>query len=1152
MRRKELIKRVAAMMMAVTVVATSVSMGNTVSAYATDTVVNDRVDDLDLEKDYIGAEADCFNNIEKSNNEIAETMEKLADDAQQKANEAAQKVNELKKTIDELGVDETSMGELEKIAENAKQTAEEATEKANNDYTTASGAVGKAEQAGNTADSYNEKVINDQKNANEITVEDISSDVSDKKEAAVAAADQAEALLKVALEAENPDSTVEVGEDEKTVEEIVDMVKAEAAKAGEAADKASEMVTQKEKELSDAILQYNIYAMTYGLPLYGEKTVTYDVEKMTDEDYAALGISDETTIASIKGAQSSRESFDANVKAVNETKIEEITEEVEDAKQAAEDAIAAADKASEAVSSAKALVTNDEGTGYADIAIDAAEKTINYETNPADTALNAAKNDVETANATVEAMETALEKVKEEQEAVKSQQQSKIDDEYKPALEIINGYEEEVANNRKIVEEMEEGTGWFGLGASEIKQAEDKIEDIDDNIAEIQSKINKGYYKNMWSGKKVYYTDSEIASFKAQIESLEIQKKEPQAVVDKYNNAKNARKTAEDNIKKQPKTRKQLENDIETAEKAIQAADNVIKNAETKVSDAQKVVEEKEKIYTEKKDIYDTKVAERDAAIEEANAMLKGEATENIVNNIEKVLSQYSDGINQVEYDRELNAWANTVLKKYENNVQWSWKFWETISDVVDVQGDAKATRKFMDDEYKASYWNKLFNELGITQWAVSTAEREAVMEAIIDGYRDAMIPYEKELAIIDARFAEEMANEAKNAFDGENGYDATIAGIGTIVSDASNAIALADADISKAKNTYDEALENLNEAKEKVKDMSLSKFDISSLNAMIAEATEKLNDAKTALSVAEASKAAAETYRDWAIELVKEHISSDYAKTDDNGKFVGKDAEDYSLEAVGEEISVPYSIYRAYTQKLLENYDRATNESSIDGMELNEDKILYWLTEKNDNGNIVLTGEYVTSPKKSGTYFIGYEFKNDDGEYKVNGYMLKYTKPNPGKNPENGGNNGNNSDNNETNNGNGGTNTGANETVINTVADAGNGTGANGTGTGRGTGRLVDSVDADEEGIADLEEDAEEEKEAAPDENLEKEKESEGNKGTVEIDENETPLSATAEEESAFPWMVLVAALLLAATVVVVCASRKKVNTADAKAKIK
>lgn len=67
--------------------------------------------------------------------------------------------------------------------------------------------------------------------------------------------------------------------------------------------------------------------------------------------------------------------------------------------------------------------------------------------------------------------------------------------------------------------------------------------------------------------------------------------------------------------------------------------------------------------------------------------------TSNIIDSVKKALSDGSDGINQVEYDKELNAWANTTFDKYDD-VTLSWKFWETAAEIAKIYDDAQGYQK--------------------------------------------------------------------------------------------------------------------------------------------------------------------------------------------------------------------------------------------------------------------------------------------------------------------------------------------------------------------------------------------------------------------------------------------------------------------------
>ena len=86
-------------------------------------------------------------------------------------------------------------------------------------------------------------------------------------------------------------------------------------------------------------------------------------------------------------------------------------------------------------------------------------------------------------------------KVEKEQAVVKQEQQQKID-EANSALKVIEGYEIQVKDNQDVIDDLTAGTGLLGWFPSKYDKAQSEIENLNDEIDDIQAKINAGgYYK---------------------------------------------------------------------------------------------------------------------------------------------------------------------------------------------------------------------------------------------------------------------------------------------------------------------------------------------------------------------------------------------------------------------------------------------------------------------------------------------------------------------------------------------------------------------------------------------------------------------------------------------------------------------------------
>lgn len=386
----------------------------------------------------------------------------------------------------------------------------------------------------------------------------------------------------------------------------------------------------------------------------------------------------------------------------------------------------------------------------------------------------------------------------------------------------------------------------------------------------------------------------------------------------------------------------------------------------------------------------------------------KKEAGEKLeaIDDVKKALSDSSDGINQVEYDKELNAWANTTFDKYDE-AKASWKFWETIKEYADIYDDAKDTRRWMDNEYNASKVQEIFNYLGITQWAVSTAQREAAMDAIIKAYRENMAEYEKQLAAINAQDAKNSAEaSAKAAEDIAKTAEASK----NAAQAAENVISTAQDTITAAEDTYNDAKAKLDAVKAAAKNVKTpTTLELQRLFEQIQKAEQKVKDTEESLKEAVAAKNAAENFNKWADSLITGQYTRAYAQAaaDENGKktpltenlknydtsndkVISRPTSDFVCVSKGtSSVKVPYTIYRDYVNLMYqEDYDSKPRGKGIStGSKMD---VIYW--EVGTDGK--LSGNYFTSLDElttGSTYFIGYTFKYENDGYHIDGLMYKY-----------------------------------------------------------------------------------------------------------------------------------------------------------------
>ena len=981
------------------------SMG-TMTVYAVDS----HVEDCDLEKERVESGAERFNDQESSKDPAAEAALTKAEEAKAAVDEAEKTVEDLQKTIDSLDVEnkteaagkkgtgeESSTGTV-KSAEDAAAAAEKAAAEAKK---TTDQAEAKKEEISKTAEDYNKTFDGNQQAADGVTAEDLTSVkgeggaagtdlndyVKDQAEEAKKKRQEAEANLKEALKGDSAtDKVLTDSGEEKTVGELVGEVDQAAADAAKAADDAQRAVDQANQNVADAKVRYNAYAMMYGLPLYGETEVTYIYDAA---GFEKAGITDAALQAEIQKQAADREAVKAGKEEIAKTDIVKLGEEIQNAKDTAdtalvtaEDAAAAAREAAKAAEDAKELLTNEEKTGSVDRANAAAEEATDAEVKAAEAEKADAEKAVKDASdkkAEVEADQAKTEAEQDKIIADKTKEKSDCEADLKTVNDTIKEQEKKKTDAEKIIDDLED-EGFLSLGTAEIDKAR--------SIA--GTPVGK---RNKYLGHKVTQEDIDKAN----------------ATIKKYNDAKADKKSAESELTDKKAEKTDLEKKITDADSAIaaarqtkQAAADAADAAQKELDAANTVLQKKEKAYQNQADARDKRVEQADKAYEE---MLKN-GTSDIIDSVKKALSDSSEGINQVEYDRELNDWANTTFDKYDE-VKVNWKIWETAAEIAKIYDDAKDVRRWMDDAYNASKVEKIFNYLGVTQWAVSTEQREAAMDAIIKAYRENMTEYEKQLAAIQAQDAKNSATASETkaeqmAASAEAAKNAAV--------EAENAIRESRDTIADAEKTYEDAKDRLADVKEAAKNIKASStLDLQRLFEEIQRAEQKVKDTEQSLKEAIAAKNAAENFKKWADSLITDQYMRAYvqAETDENGKktpltenlknydtandkVISRPTSDFICVSKGtSSVKVPYTIYRDYVNLMYQkDFDAKPEGKGISTGSTMD--VIYWAVDAGGK----LTGEYFTSVDeltKGSRYFIGYTFKHEKDGYHIDGLMYQY-----------------------------------------------------------------------------------------------------------------------------------------------------------------
>ena len=869
----------------------------TMTAYAEGNEINNYVDELNLSKEYVDSDKAEYHNDEAA--EVAQNSDsvKAMNEQVNKAQEAVAKADAAVTDAENAVTDATNAALAAKAAASDAEKAEKDATKAANDATEKVKVL-EDKKTSEGIEDYNKQVAADQKNVDNNVEADAS--VKTATDAATTAANEADKAkdaaeaAKIALEKALDVDTDKVNQE---VQDAVDEANAAAKAAADAAEAAKDAKKTAEAEANKIIAEYNLYAMSYGLPLYGETSVTYSDEdakaaveaagmvyqagKKADLEKEVKEIND-TTLATEKA------NADAAVKALDEAQ-----EALATAESSAKDAADAAAEAAKAAAEADATADG------------AADAVNNYYVTPAQEAVDATNQAIDEKKNEISNLNTTLENAKAAA---------------KPNGEAA--YSKELAAKKSAMDKAREAyeacPDWRFLSKSDLEK--------------------------------------------------------------KYNDARKAYNNYNTQSKKDEVVKNYIDNDaaVSSAASAVTAANNEL----VKLNEQ----------YAAQAGVLAAETAAKEAYIQKAAKNAQTEAREEFVKEIEKILSDYSGEINQIDYDEDLNAWANDTFN--------TWTLIESI--------DKGYVRHELTDKYVDSALERIFNTLGITQWIVSTDSAEEVMAAARKAYRESIEDYYEELATVEANWAAMDTEAAKKAVEAEVKKMDTV---NATISDAKNVMENAADKLDEAQDTFDAAEKRLKELKDSVNGKTFDTVTLKALQDKIEAAQAAVKAADDELKKAEIQKAAAQNYANWADQLVKDHYTRAYAqaaKDADGNKVplsenlkqydlknddvISRSSTDFVCVSPGtNSIKVPYAIYRDYVEAMYEKY-QADKVNSGKGTSTGDNMdVIYWVVDENGK----LTGEYFDAidDLNTGRYFVGYSFKQETDGYHLDGVMWDYTK---------------------------------------------------------------------------------------------------------------------------------------------------------------
>jgi myosin heavy subunit len=394
-----------------------------------------------------------------------------------------------------------------------------------------------------------------------------------------------------------------------------------------------------------------------------------------------------------------------------------------------------------------------------------------------------------------------------------------------------------------------------------------------------------------------------------------------------------------------------------------------------------------------------------------ANAITK-DATDLLVTLLEGRISKDGEAINQMEFDKDLNKWAQSYKDFY--------KFWNWDDKAHAVAG--------LSDKYRdnSTFWNWVKNgadayAIGIRLFISGKDINKKIASGVEITKEDIKEAYKQRAIVLEALQAIEAGTKGAEAKKELKSLTEKISAL----NDMQNEVTAASGKVSAAKTKYETMEAQFKELKEEIANTDIQGAKYDKLVESLKNLKEKLGKAKDAVEKAEKEQEIAKRYADWAQELLEEHVTNAYGQlalegqpeidgialsnkqgydkeiveSRDVAKFTGNIAYDVELETSS--VKIPYTLYKEYVKAVYEQFTVAEvkdkNNAEVNGKGANLDKsIVYW--EYKDGK---LTGNYITDPNKlvaGQTYFVGYVLKvdgsGDEHVYHIDGYLYKKTEP--------------------------------------------------------------------------------------------------------------------------------------------------------------
>ena len=344
---------------------------------------------------------------------------------------------------------------------------------------------------------------------------------------------------------------------------------------------------------------------------------------------------------------------------------------------------------------------------------------------------------------------------------------------------------------------------------------------------------------------------------------------------------------------------------------------------------------------------------EADAVIQSAVDAYNANTVDKLIDLINKNLSSNGLQVNQAQYDKDANKWANSTTKLDGTSYNTEGDLIEDAKQLSNCLDAKKDLRKYfdessvygMDDSKFSGLLKEILNRPAITQWLIGTGSTDEKIDAVIAAAESQLTLYNEQLQVVKANAAkcavDQAASKAAAITTAQNKNYGNVKDL-TNMNSVDSRVNAANQKITDARDKFTEEQRKLTALQDEVKDYSLINPVCWKLKAAIIAAQHKVTAAKKELSEANKAAELAQSDAEYAESLIdttqqtammfgrkdasgnviadnSDNATTGFIAFDNKGdqSVITRDSSNFTGNMATTTLQLPYNIYNAYVKKM-------------------------------------------------------------------------------------------------------------------------------------------------------------------------------------------------------------------------------------------